>query len=76
MADLSYYIVVCRLCFDDEDSAYVLRCANESEAMSRAEHILREEVDASGNDPSSDDYREFVLNYIFDCGQTEPRQVL
>jgi hypothetical protein len=56
---MKFYIVVCRIAFDDEDTAFVLHLPSSREAVKEAERMLRQD--------DAENENEFVLSYVFEC---------
>lgn len=70
-----WWIVTCRLAFDDEDNAYILAAPTAEEAMREAESRMRDDEDtdqAEGRAVEDDEPREFFVLWVFDCGEREP----
>jgi len=66
-AGRSWWVVTCRVAFDDEDSLYILRADDEQTAMAKAERTIREENETQ---PEED---VFIL-HVVRCA-TEPIHV-
>lgn len=56
---MKFYIITCRLAFDDEDSLYIIRADSADAATADAQQQMREEH----NDPTND----FYVNYVVEC---------
>jgi hypothetical protein len=77
---MSWYVVTCRLCGDDEDTCHITQADDWQDATRKAEWALRE---ASGEPLTSDEDEvdesdpdetrpAFYMNYVINCGDTEP----
>ena len=64
---MTWYIVVARLAFDDEDSLAILQAASADAASDEVKRQMREDED----DDPEDEPRDFYLNYVVECA-TEP----
>ena len=68
---MKWFIVVCRIPHDDEDSLFIFQAEDGEAAVERAKEEL--EVEDSDPDPLGD--ATFYLNYVVEC-DTEPRLVV
>jgi hypothetical protein len=72
-----WWIVTCRIAFDDEDSFFILDAPTEADAVRGAEQELRGERQMDGDDATDDtDQPDFYVNYVFDCGERKPALAL
>jgi hypothetical protein len=66
-----WYLVTCRIAFDDEDSLVIVRADSWQEATALAEEEIRAEREA-GPGGAHVAEEEFYVNYVVSCGYTRP----
>jgi hypothetical protein len=66
-----YWIVLCRLLFQDEDSLYIVQTDTGDAAIAEAEAKLRIESEQPREEDTEPETGDFVLNYLVRC-DTKP----
>jgi hypothetical protein len=64
---VSWWVVTCRLAFQDEDSLFIREAATWEEATDAIEADMREEADATEKDDEGEYRREFYVNHVVRC---------
>lgn len=70
---MKWYVITCRILFDDEDSIYIVEAQDEKTALEKAVAQLYEEDGRPMPTTKEDDENDgYLINHVVEC-DTEPK---
>jgi hypothetical protein len=70
-----WFIVTCRVAFDDEDTLFVVEAFDEAEARAAAIALLVEDLNPEEHATDEDGAIQTYVNYVVRCGEEQPEIV-